>query len=106
MRVLIPVLLCCVLLGSCKTAQPAKSTVPTGQVSFGDRDGSSYENAVVVKSIKEEYEWVRVHYPGSQMQSQALMFRDKKPYDALTFKLNDGTTKTFYFDISSFFGKF
>jgi len=68
-------------------------------------DGSSFETAVVAKSISSEYEWVREHYPNSQMQMQSLVQRGKKNYDVLTIQTDDGSTRKVYFDIDSFFGK-
>ena len=75
-------------------------------------DGSSFEKAIVIQETSEttgtsaEYKWIRQNYPGSQNQGQALMTNNKKPYDVLTIKTSDGTTKKIYFDISNFFGKF
>jgi len=77
----------------------------TKSVATNDRDGLTFETAVIVKSINEEYSWVREHYPGSQMQMQALVFQGKTPYDVLTFRLADGTTQKFHFDISKFYGR-
>jgi len=69
------------------------------------RDGMTFENAVIVKSVKEEYAWIATNYPGSKLQSQALVRENGKPYDVLTFVTKDGETKTAHFDISKFFGK-
>ena len=65
----------------------------------------TFENAVIVKSVKEEYAWIATNYPGSKLQSQALVKENGKPYDVLTFVTKDGETKTAHFDISKFFGK-
>jgi hypothetical protein len=70
------------------------------------RDGLSFETAIVAKSIPDEYKWIQVNYPGSQVVSQALTRKNEKPFDVLTVKLADGSEKKFYFDISKFFGKF
>ncbi len=69
-----------------------------------ENDGSSYEKAVKVKSVPEEYEWLRKYYPSYIMIQQSLVFNDKSPYDILSIKI-DGVKKEVYFDISSFFGK-
>ena len=69
-------------------------------------DGSSFEKAVNVKSIDEEYNLIAEHYPGSKFLGQALVFNAKKPFDRLSIELPDGSKKDVYFDISSFFGKF
>lgn len=39
--------------------------------------------------VDAEYKWIREHYPGSKTGSQALVFKNGKPYD-----------------ISNYFGKF
>ncbi|MFN8258513.1 MAG: hypothetical protein U0W24_22685 [Bacteroidales bacterium] len=75
------------------------------QKNMGDRDGSSFEKAIVVKSISEEYEWIGANYPGYKFIQQSLVFDKKNPYDVLEIKTLDGATLKIYFDISSFFGK-
>lgn len=67
--------------------------------------GLSMEEAIVVNSIKEEYQWLREHYSGYQFQMQALLSEGGKYYDRLTIKTTDGAVLEFYFDISNFFGK-
>lgn len=69
------------------------------------RDGSTFERAIIVKSAKTEYNWIGEKYPGSQVESQALVRKNGKPYDILTFVTKEGETKVAYFDISKFFGK-
>ena len=90
---------------SCHSTKTAQSSV-TKSIPSTERDGSTFEKAIVVKSIAEEYSWVRDHYPGSKFESQALIFQHEKPYDVLTFNLADGNKQKIYFDISGFFGKF
>lgn len=69
-----------------------------------ENDGSSYEKAIKVQSVSEEYEWLGLYYPGYTMIRQVLAFENKTPYDILKFEF-DGVEKEIYFDISSFFGK-
>lgn len=69
------------------------------------RDGQTFEKAIVVNSIREEYNWLYSKYPGAKVQRQALIRDNGKPYDVLTFVTADGESKSAYFDISSFFGK-
>lgn len=77
-----------------------------------DRDGSSYEKAIVITETHEqagidaEYAWIRQHYPGAKTQGQALMYRDKKPFDLIHVLTSEGNKVDVYFDISDFFGKF
>lgn len=92
------------------------TTTPVGSAgqssATGTQDGSSYENAVVIQEKREgpgvdaEYKWIREHYPGSKTGSQALVFKNGKPYDILSIKTADGAEKKIYFDISNYFGKF
>jgi hypothetical protein len=70
-----------------------------------DRDGLSIEKAIVIKSIPDEYAWVKQQYPGSVVERQALLHKNKIPYDRLDVRLADGQKISIYFDISSFFGK-
>jgi hypothetical protein len=75
-------------------------------INSGLQDGSSFENAIVVNSIKAEYEWLAKNYPGYTMKMQALSQNKKKPYDILYIVTADGVEKSIYFDISKFFGKY
>jgi len=76
----------------------------------GERDGSSYEKAIIIQDstesagIKAEYKWLNEHYPGYKMKKQSLSFYKGKAYDILQFKYK-GKKKKIYFDISNFFGK-
>lgn len=67
------------------------------------KDGSSVENAIVVNSIPEEYQYVKKVCIGCTLQGQALIFKGKKPYDVLKLKKADGTLVSYFFDISSFY---
>lgn len=69
-----------------------------------DRDGKSPEAAIVVSSVAEEYAWLREHQPDFQLEVQALSEFDGRPYDVLRCRNDQGETRTFYFDISEFFG--
>jgi len=70
-----------------------------------ERDGSSFEQAVVVRGVREEYSYVKQVCPNCQFISQSLAHENKKPYDILRFRTEDGRTVSYYFDISKFFGK-
>jgi hypothetical protein len=70
-----------------------------------DRDGLSIEKAILIKSVPDEYAWIRQHYPGSVVERQVLLDKNRTPYDKLDVKLADGQKISVYFDISSFFGK-
>jgi len=68
-------------------------------------EGSSFEEAIPVKSVAEEYEWIRLHYPDHIFVMQSLVFEKKKPYDILTIEAPDGAQREIYFNISRFYGK-
>lgn len=68
-------------------------------------NGSNFKNAIIVNSISEEYQWLRDHFPGYQFIMQSLVHEGGKSYDVLKIKTTSGDIKSFYFDISSFFGK-
>lgn len=70
------------------------------------KDGLSIESAIKAKSVAEEYEFVRANCTGCEMVRQALIEHKKKPYDVLTLKKANGEEISYYFDISSFYGKF
>lgn len=74
-------------------------------VSDDERDGSSFEKAIRVKSIDQEYAYVREVCPDCRINRQSLIFHEKKPYDVLDFTRDNGEEVSYYFDISSFFGK-
>ncbi len=67
--------------------------------------GLSFEDAISVKSVSEEYAWLRKNYAGHTFIMQSLNFNNGKPYDILKIITAGGETKSIYFDISSFFGK-
>ena len=74
-------------------------------------NGFTEENAIVMHStnekdgMAEEYGWISGHYPGSKVESQALLHGDKKIFDLMNVRLKDGTGVRLYFDITSYFGK-
>ncbi|OUS00965.1 hypothetical protein A9Q86_09465 [Flavobacteriales bacterium 33_180_T64] len=70
-----------------------------------ERDGTSFAKAIIVKSIAEEYEYVRKACSDCQLLGQSLIFEKKKPYDILNLKKSNGETISYYFDISKFYGK-
>ncbi|MBL7873398.1 MAG: hypothetical protein JNM78_17400 [Cyclobacteriaceae bacterium] len=107
MRIIYWVLVCAFVSG-CSSATKTASSQPIAAETEqrGDADASSFEKAIVVMSIRAEYEWVRARYPDSKMKRQRLVFEKGTPYDVLTFAMPDGKDRDFYFDISKFYGKF
>ncbi|WP_146185067.1 hypothetical protein [Flavobacterium pallidum] len=82
-------------MSGCKSAQTQANA---------SGDGSSYENAVVVKSVGEEYAFVKSKCTGCRVTSQALSNKDGKYYDVLYVSTADGKEVKYFFDINSFYG--
>ena len=74
-------------------------------------DGSSFEKAIIIHAadegsgVKAEYAWIREHIPGGMPAGQALLNHGSKIYDLIHVKLQDGSMRDVYFDITGFFGK-
>ena len=69
-------------------------------------DGSSIEKAIKISSVSEEYKYVKRICPSClNLIEQRLTIENEKPYDVLVFEKTNGEEISFYFDISSFFGK-
>lgn len=71
---------------------------------FGSQ-GNSFDNAITVNSVSEEYAWLRQNHQGFTFIQQSLVFENNKPYDVLKIITSSGKEKSIYFDISSFYGK-
>ncbi len=83
---------------------------------FAGGDGSSFENAVIIKSkntsegISNEYMYLSMLYGNREkywkLLQQSLSNHNKKHYDVMKIELNNGEIKEVFFDITNFFGKF
>ena len=118
MRKLIPLLLI-ILLGSCSPARKSQtgsssnteSSPGTTVIASADKDGSSYEKAIVIKAknstngIAAEYKWLKENYPGYTLIKQSLDMQGNHRYDIMHIKTKNGDEKNIYFDITNFFGK-
>jgi|SRR6516164_5688469 hypothetical protein len=79
-------------------------------------DGTSVETAVVINApntsfgVHAEYQYITSkHGPkgtGWTLESQALMARDGKHFDVLKIKIGTEELRTYFFDITEFWGKF
>ena len=70
-------------------------------------NGSSFETAIKVNTVEEEYKYLSANYPGSRVLGQALVYDDKgTPYDILTVQMPDGKTVKYYFDVTEVFKKY
>ena len=86
------------------------------RVRYSGGQGTSMEDAVVIYAdssmvgVPAEYEYIAERHGRRgidwEMESQTLMTHGEKHFDRLHIKLADRSIVTYYFDISSFFGKF
>jgi hypothetical protein len=93
------------------TPQPKKDSMST----FSGGNGDSFESAVVINAadsltgVKAEYDFV-INQCGQRgkdwdLHEQIMSPHNGKPHDVFVVKLSNGQIRTFYFDISNFFGK-
>ena len=96
------------LAGCHSGTQRGDSSQPTPS----GRDGLTLEHAILMRggnevtNIKEEYAWIREHAPDAALSGQALIGHGNRMYDKLIVLLPDGSSRSYYFDITSGFGKF
>ncbi len=84
-----------------------------GNIVYEGGDGSSIEKAVIIKNAKNtmegvraESDWIAKVHPGWKKGNQALISHNGRHYDRIQYTTPSGETKTIYFDITEFFGKF
>ena len=68
--------------------------------SFNNRDGLSYETAVVPRSIIAEYEWMQEKYPTAKILEKELLKHERRTYDVFKLEKEDAEEITLYFDTS------
>jgi len=66
-------------------------------------DGTTFEKAVIINSMRAEYLWIDRAYPGSSLLSQVVREYNGKAFDIVTIKTESGEEKEVYFDISRFY---
>ena len=102
--------------GATNTTSAVKAKAPDpvkiGHLVFEGGDGSSMEQAVLIRHAKTEEEgvdaeakWIRKIHPGWRKGNQALLGDKGKHYDRIEYTTPDGKTETIFFDITEFFGK-
>ena len=69
------------------------------------RDGSTFQKAVIVGSVRAEYLYIDRTYPGSQILSQMIVDNNGNPYDVVTIIPKGETKKDIIFDVSRFYRK-
>jgi len=98
---------------ACSSSSPqAVSSPPAAASAVSTPDGSSLERAIVVprdtekEGIAWEYAWIRDHVGEYRRKTQRLLMSGERRFDQITVTLADGTDRTFYFDITRYFGRF
>jgi len=90
---------------SAKPAPPAASSAPKGEGT-----GTSIDDAILIlepnedAGIRAQRKWLADHFPGYRKLHSALDFKGEKHFDIVTIRLADGTEKTLFFDVTSFYG--
>ena len=69
------------------------------------RDGSTFQKAVVVGSVRAEYLYIDRTFSDANILSQMVVDNNGNPYDVVTIQTKDGSKKDVYFDISKFYRK-
>jgi len=102
------------LVLSTPSEAPQKPAPRTGKkgISFQGGDGSSMAKAVVIKGaqnsftgVAAESRWIRQNHPDWRKMKQALLSEGGKHFDRIEYRTPGGETRTVYFDITDFFGK-
>lgn len=73
--------------------------------SSGGRDGSSFDKAVIVGSVRAEYLYIDRTFNGASIMTQIMKEHNGKPYDIVTIRSEEGIEQDVYFDISKFYRK-
>jgi hypothetical protein len=95
------------LCSSCASTGPERtsSRAPIGQ------EGTSIQTAVLIKArnssegVGAEYAWLARKHPGFKRENQSLQLEGEKAYDLIEITTADGKRMAYYFDVTSFFGK-
>ena len=100
-------------LAACAAPQPDPApSAPAGQTRTPTQtnDGSSIQRAVVInendttRGIAAENAWIAQNLPGYRKVGQALLNEGGGIYDRIDIQAPDGSRRSVYFDIRSFFG--
>ena len=69
----------------------------------GGRDGSSFDKAVIVGSVRAEYLHIDRKWKDANIVSQVVTEHNGKTYDVVSITTKEGAAKDVYFDISKFY---
>ncbi len=95
------------LCSSCASTGPERAS---SHASIG-QEGTSIQTAVLIKArsssegIAAEYAWIARKHPGFKREKQSLLQEGDKAYDLIEITTADGKRMAYYFDVTSFFGK-
>ena len=88
---------------------------PPASIKYAGGDGSTVASAVIITGGNDsattdaEHAWLHRHAHGARLRKQSLLFERgplfDKVIDKLEVTLPDGSEKTYFFDVSSGFGK-
>ena len=94
------------------TADNAEKPLPKTATTFApQRDGSSFERAIVIEEkterggIDAENTQLQTLFPGSKRVSQRFEIYKDKQHEIINITTADGREIAVYFDVSSYFGK-
>ncbi|NJY62606.1 hypothetical protein HC174_07535 [Salinimicrobium sp. CDJ15-81-2] len=68
--------------------------------SFDNRNGLSFETAVVPRSIIAEYEWMKENYPNAELLGKSLIKHQGRTYDVFELQKKGEEKIKIYFDTS------
>ena len=84
---------------------------PIEGVTFSGGDGSSIEQAVIIKApnkysgVRGELRWIKTNRPGWRFERQSVLKGGGKVLDKMIFQTPQGDLKTVFFDVTDFSGK-
>lgn len=94
------------------TSPPASTVSAAGYIKYLGGDGSSLQQAILIRGakgefdgVKSEYDWLAINRPGWERTEVALVNNGGRVYDVLTIR-KGGQTAKIYFDITEYFGKY
>lgn len=83
------------IIFSCTPSKKVHSTV-----------GLSFETAIKVNSIEQEYRSLEELCSGCDLEQQGLGSKDNKYYDIMRVRNSNGESVEYYFDITNYYGKY
>ena len=81
-------------------------------IQYKGGSGSSEQEAVIIlgaeselEGVNAEYEYIQRLHTNFELDSQTFLEKGNKKYDILSVKLQGGTQKDIWFDITDFYGR-